>query len=228
MKRARQQIERELALIEKLDLAGIFPDCLGHRALLPRAETFWCRGAARRPIARSAIALGITAVDPVEMELAFRAFSFRRARRMAGHRSRSAQRRSARARDSICVRTLRKIGRGDDRQRDHLSRDDRRRAKSARRSRSMPETLDRLAALVGSWEYQGCRTTRSSANFSDAGLDLSIRASGNFSSCARHGAGFAAASWAAFGRDGGVPGAARFGGAAGAGDDAGTRGGAMG
>ena len=36
--RAQKQVQRELALIEKLKLAGLLPDCLGHRSVLPRAE----------------------------------------------------------------------------------------------------------------------------------------------------------------------------------------------
>ena len=49
----REQIERELELIEKLKLGGLFSDRLGHRASFAARREFWCRGAARRPIARS-------------------------------------------------------------------------------------------------------------------------------------------------------------------------------
>ena len=71
--RVRQQLERELALIEKLDLAGYFLivwDIVRFcsRARNPRQG----RGSA----ANSAVcyALGITAVDPVGMELLFERF----------------------------------------------------------------------------------------------------------------------------------------------------------
>jgi len=36
--RAKRQVERELTLIEKLRLAGILPDRLGHHSILPRTE----------------------------------------------------------------------------------------------------------------------------------------------------------------------------------------------
>lgn len=71
--RARRQIERELALIAKLDLAGYFlivwdlvEFCRAHGILVQG------RGSA----ANSAVcyALGITAVDPVKMELLFERF----------------------------------------------------------------------------------------------------------------------------------------------------------
>jgi error-prone DNA polymerase len=71
--RARKQIERELALIEKLDLAGYFlivwdiVEFCRHNDILVQG-----RGSA----ANSAVcyALGITAVDPVAMELLFERF----------------------------------------------------------------------------------------------------------------------------------------------------------
>jgi len=71
--RARQQIERELALIEKLDLAGYF--------LIVWDIVEFCRRndilvQGRGSAANSAVcyALGITAVDPVAMELLFERF----------------------------------------------------------------------------------------------------------------------------------------------------------
>src|SRR5438552_17674439 len=71
--RARRQIERELALIEKLDLAGYF--------LIVWDIVRYCRGQTvlvqgRGSAANSAVcySLGITAVDPVGMELLFERF----------------------------------------------------------------------------------------------------------------------------------------------------------
>ena len=71
--KARRQIERELALIEKLDLAGYF--------LIVWDIVNFCRGngilmQGRGSAANSAVcyALGITAVDPVSMELLFERF----------------------------------------------------------------------------------------------------------------------------------------------------------
>ena len=71
--RARAQVERELALIEKLDLAGYF--------LIVWEIVEWSRAAGilvqgRGSAANSAVcyALGITAVDPVGMDLLFERF----------------------------------------------------------------------------------------------------------------------------------------------------------
>jgi len=71
--KAQRQIERELALIEKLDLAGYF--------LIVWDIVNFCRGngilmQGRGSAANSAVcyALGITAVDPVSMELLFERF----------------------------------------------------------------------------------------------------------------------------------------------------------
>ena len=78
---------------------------------------------------------------------------------MARHRSRSAQRRSARTRHSVRLSTLRRAGRGHDGQRHHLSRP-LRRARSRQGLGFDAETLDRLSALVGTWEWQRSRRTR--------------------------------------------------------------------
>ena len=120
-KSARKQIERELDLIEKLDLAGYFLIVWDIVRFCAR-QNILVQG--RGSAANSAVcyALGITAVDPVGMDLLFERFLVRRTRRMAGHRSRSAERRPARTRHSICLRALWPTGRGDDRQRHHLSR----------------------------------------------------------------------------------------------------------
>ena len=56
--KARRQIERELALIEKLEPGRLFPDRLGHGGLLPPRREFWCKGAARPPTARCVIRWG--------------------------------------------------------------------------------------------------------------------------------------------------------------------------
>ncbi len=71
--RVRAQIEHELALIEKLDLDGYF--LIVHDiADFARREGILCQG--RGSAANSAVcyALGITAVDPVGMELLFERF----------------------------------------------------------------------------------------------------------------------------------------------------------
>src|SRR5579862_953729 len=71
--KARIQIERELAVIEKLDLAGYFL-IVWHLVDFCRRENILVQG--RGSAANSAVcyALGITAVDPVEMKLLFERF----------------------------------------------------------------------------------------------------------------------------------------------------------
>lgn len=71
--KARRQIERELALIEKLDLAGYFL-IVWDIVEFCRRERILAQG--RGSAANSAVcyALGITAVDPVGMELLFERF----------------------------------------------------------------------------------------------------------------------------------------------------------
>ncbi|KAB2955355.1 MAG: DNA polymerase III subunit alpha, partial [Thermoanaerobaculia bacterium] len=71
--RAQAQIEKELALIEKLGLAGYFL-IVGDLVEFCRRERILCQG--RGSAANSAVcyALGITAVDPVKMELLFERF----------------------------------------------------------------------------------------------------------------------------------------------------------
>ncbi len=71
--RARTQIEHELAVIEKLDLAGYFL-IVWDIARFAREEGILCQG--RGSAANSAVcyALSITAVDPVGMELLFERF----------------------------------------------------------------------------------------------------------------------------------------------------------
>jgi error-prone DNA polymerase len=71
--KARRQIERELALIEKLDLAGYFL-IVWDLVDFCRREKILVQG--RGSAANSAVcyALGITAVDPVAMELLFERF----------------------------------------------------------------------------------------------------------------------------------------------------------
>ncbi len=72
-RRAHRQIERELALIEKLDLAGYFL-IVWDIVEFCRRERILVQG--RGSAANSAVcyALGITAVDPIAMELLFERF----------------------------------------------------------------------------------------------------------------------------------------------------------
>jgi error-prone DNA polymerase len=166
--RARKQIERELALIEKLDLPGYFlivwdivRFCREHNVLVQG------RGSA----ANSAVcyALGITAVDPIGMDLLFERFlseergewpdidldlpsGDQRERAIQYVYDRYGKLGAAMTANVITYRgrsAAREIGKA-------LSIE--------------PETLNRLAALVGAWEYKDANDTLA-RQFNDAGLD---------------------------------------------------------
>ena len=90
--RARLQIERELALIEKLNLPGYFPDCLGHCALLQR-QPHSVPGPRFRRQQRGLLRSGNHRGGPRRHGASLRTFPVRRARRVARYRYRSSQRR---------------------------------------------------------------------------------------------------------------------------------------
>jgi error-prone DNA polymerase len=167
--RARKQIDRELALVEKLDLPGYFlivwdivRFCCEHNILVQG------RGSA----ANSAVcyALGITAVDPVGMDLLFERFlseergewpdidldlpsGEQRERAIQYVYERYGKLGAAMTANVITYRgrsAAREIGKA-------LSFD--------------PETLSRLAGLVGAWEYKDANDTLE-RQFRDAGLDF--------------------------------------------------------
>src|SRR5579862_6507165 len=166
--KARQQIRRELALIEKLELAGYF--------LIVWDIVNFCRdrgilAQGRGSAANSAVcyALGITAVDPVGMDLLFERFlseergewpdidldlpsGDQRERAIQYVYERYGKLGAAMTANVITYRgrsAAREIGKA-------LSFD--------------PETLDRLAGLVGAWEYKDANDTLE-RQFHDAGLD---------------------------------------------------------
>ncbi len=104
--RTRHQLEHELGIIERLKLAGYFLDRLGHRPVLPRESDHGAgtrlRGQQRR-VLRARYHGGGCGQDGA----AVRALPFRRARRMARHRPRPAQRRRSRGGHSIRLSPLR-------------------------------------------------------------------------------------------------------------------------
>ncbi len=106
--KARKQIERELALIEKLKLPGYFLIVWDIVRFCTR-ENILVQG--RGSAANSAVcyALGITAVDPVGMGLLFERFLVGRARGVARHRSRFPSGDQREKRDSIRLQALRKV-----------------------------------------------------------------------------------------------------------------------
>jgi error-prone DNA polymerase len=166
--RAREQIERELALIEKLDLPGYFLivwDIIRFCA----AQNILVQG--RGSAANSAVcyALGITAIDPIGMELLFERFlseergewpdidldlpsGDQRERAIQYVYERYGKLGAAMTANVITYRgrsAAREIGKA-------LSFD--------------PETLGRLASLVSAWEYKDENDTLA-CHFRDAGLD---------------------------------------------------------
>jgi error-prone DNA polymerase len=167
--RARRQIDRELALIETLDLAGYFL-IVWDIIRFCREQNILVQG--RGSAANSAVcyALGITAVDPVGMDLLFERFlseergewpdidldlpsGDQRERAIQYVYERYGKLGAAMTANVITYRgrsAAREIGKA-------LSFD--------------PETLDRLSSLVGSWEFKDPRDTLD-RQFREAGLDL--------------------------------------------------------
>jgi error-prone DNA polymerase len=166
--RARKQIERELALIEKLELPGYFlivwdivRFCREHNILVQG------RGSA----ANSAVcyALGITAVDPIGMDLLFERFLSEERGEWpdidldlpsGDQRERAIQyvyERYGKLGAAMTANVITYRGRSA--------------AREIGKALSIePETLNRLAALVGAWEYKDANDTLA-RQFNDAGLD---------------------------------------------------------
>jgi error-prone DNA polymerase len=167
--RARLQIERELAMIERLDLAGYFL-IVWDIVRYCREQNILVQG--RGSAANSAVcyALGITAVDPVGMDLLFERFlseergewpdidldlpsGDQRERAIQHVYQRYGQLGAAMTANVITYRgrsAAREVGKA-------LSFD--------------PETLNRLTSLVGAWEYKDASDTLA-RQFRDAGLDF--------------------------------------------------------
>jgi len=167
--RARSQIERELALIEKLKLPGYFlivwdlVRFCGQQKILVQG-----RGSA----ANSAVcySLGITAVDPVRMELLFERF-------LSEERGEwpdiDLDLPSGDDREAVIQYLYRRYGeRGAAMTANVVT------YRSRMASREIgkvlgfdPETLDKLSAAVAHWEYRDANDTFDN-RFRDAGLDL--------------------------------------------------------
>jgi error-prone DNA polymerase len=167
--KVRKQIDRELALIEKLDLPGYFL-IVWDIVRFCREKNILVQG--RGSAANSAVcyALGITAVDPVGMELLFERFlseergewpdidldlpsGDQRERAIQYVYERYGKLGAAMTANVITYRgrsAAREIGKA-------LSFD--------------PETLSRLASLVGAWEYKDEHDTFE-RHFHDAGFDI--------------------------------------------------------
>jgi error-prone DNA polymerase len=167
--RARRQIERELTLIEKLQLAGYFlivwdlVRFCGEQKILVQG-----RGSAANSVV--CYSLGITAVDPIGMELLFERFlseergewpdidldlpsGDQRERVIQYLYKRYGERGAAMTANVITYRN---------------------RMASREMGKAMgfdPETLDKVSAAVSTWEYRDSQDTLD-RRFHDAGLDL--------------------------------------------------------
>jgi error-prone DNA polymerase len=167
--RARCQIERELALIEKLKLPGYFLIVWDLVHFCGR-ETILVQG--RGSAANSAVcyALGITAVDPIRMELLFERF-------LSEERGEwpdiDLDLPSGDDRETVIQYLYRQYGeRGAAMTANVIT------YRSRMASREIgkvlgfdPETLDKLSAAVAHWEYRDANDTFDN-RFRDAGLDL--------------------------------------------------------
>src|SRR5690242_10666714 len=167
--RARRQIKRELALIEKLDLAGYFL-IVWDIVRFCREKNILVQG--RGSAANSAVcyALGITAVDPVGMELLFERFLSAERGEMpdidldlpsGDQRERAIQyvyERYGKLGAAMTANVITYRGRSAAREIGKVLSFD-------------PETLGRLASLVGAWEYKDENDTLD-RQFRDAGFDL--------------------------------------------------------
>ena len=167
--RARSQLERELKLIEKLELAGYFL-IVWDMVRFCREQNILAQG--RGSAANSAVcySLGITAVDPIGMELLFERFlseqrgewpdididlpsGDQRERVIQYIYQRYSQRGAAMTANVITYRNrmaAREMGKamGFD-----------------------PETLNKISAAVATWEYKDAND-KLDRRFHDAGLDL--------------------------------------------------------
>jgi error-prone DNA polymerase len=167
--RARKQIERELALIEQLDLAGYFL-IVWDIVRFCNQQNILVQG--RGSAANSAVcySLGITAVDPVGMDLLFERFlSAERGEwpdidldlPSGDQRERAIQyvyERYGKLGAAMTANVITYRGRSAARE-------------VGKALGFEPEILDRLASLVSAWEYRDERDTLE-RHFLDAGLDV--------------------------------------------------------
>jgi len=168
--RAKRQIQRELALIEKLDLAGYFL-IVWDIVRFCREQGILVQG--RGSAANSAVcySLGITAVDPIQMDLLFERFLSEERGEWpdidldlpsGDQRERAIQyvyQRYGKLGAAMTANVITYRGRSAAREIGKVLGFD-------------PEMLDRLSKLVGSWEYRDPDETLA-RQFRDAGFDLS-------------------------------------------------------
>ena len=167
--RAQSQIERELALIERLKLPGYFL-IVWDLVRYCREQDILVQG--RGSAANSAVcyALGITAVDPVKMELLFERF-------LSEERGEwpdiDLDLPSGDDREKVIQYLYRRYGeRGAAMTANVITYRSRMASREIGKALGFdPETLDKVSAAVANWEYRDANDTFD-RRFHDAGLDL--------------------------------------------------------
>src|SRR5581483_2265899 len=167
--RAKRQIERKLTPIQKLDLAGYFL-IVWDLVRFCREEKILVQG--RGSAANSAVcySLGITAVDPIKMDLLFERF-------LSEERGEwpdiDLDLPSGDQRERVIQHVYRRYGeRGAAMTANVITYRGRLAAREMGKALGFEsETLDRLAAVVGTWEYRDEHDSLD-RRFHDAGLDL--------------------------------------------------------
>jgi error-prone DNA polymerase len=167
--RARSQIERELKLIEKLKLPGYFL-IVWDLVRYCREQGILVQG--RGSAANSAVcySLGITAVDPVKMELLFERF-------LSEERGEwpdiDLDLPSGDDREKVIQYLYRRYGeRGAAMTANVITYRSRMASREIGKALGFdPETLDKVSAAVANWEYRDANDTFD-RRFNDAGLDL--------------------------------------------------------
>jgi DNA polymerase III alpha subunit len=167
--RARRQIERELQLIEKLELAGYFL-IVWDIVRFCREQNILAQG--RGSAANSAVcySLGITAVDPVGMELLFERF-------LSEERGEwpdiDIDLPSGDQRERVIQHIYQRYGqRGAAMTANVITYRNRMAAREMGKAMGFdPETLNKISAAVATWEYKDANDALD-RRFYDAGLDL--------------------------------------------------------
>ena len=167
--RARRQLERELQLIEKLDLAGYFL-IVWDIVRFCREQNILAQG--RGSAANSAVcySLGITAVDPVGMELLFERF-------LSEERGEwpdiDIDLPSGDQRERVIQHIYQRYGqRGAAMTANVITYRNRMAAREMGKAMGFdPETLNKISAAVATWEYRDANDALD-CRFHDAGLDL--------------------------------------------------------
>ncbi len=167
--RARRQVERELILIEKLDLSGYFL-IVWDLVRFCREQNILVQGRGSAANSAACYSLGITAVDPVGMDLLFERF-------LSEERGEwpdiDLDLPSGDQRERVIQYLYKRYGeRGAAMTANVIT------YRSRMASREMgkalgfdPETLDKVSAAVANWEYRDENDTFDH-RFRDAGLDL--------------------------------------------------------